>query len=386
MATDFLHGVEVVEIDGGTRPIRTVKSSVIGLIGTAPKADAAKFPLNTPVLIAGNRTEAATLGDSGTLPSAIDGIFDQVGAAVVVVRVDEGADDDATLSNVVGGVSAGGEYEGVHAFLGAKSVVGVQPRILCAPNFSHKAAGGAELVVVAERLRAVAIIDGPNTNDADAKTYAGTFGSHRAYLVDPWVRVWDTKLNAETVEPSSARVAGMIARSDNERGFWWSPSNTEMRGIIGTARPIDFTLGDVNSRANLLNEKNVSTIIRENGFRLWGNRTLGADPKWAFLSVRRTADIIQDSIQRAHLWAVDRNITKTYVENVTDGVNAYLRELKALGAIQGGKCWADAELNTKESIQAGKVYFDFDFGPFSPSERITFRSHLNNDYLQEIVA
>ena len=385
MATDFLHGVEVVEIDGGTRPIRTVKSSVIGLIGTAPNADGAKFPLNTPVLIAGNRTEAAGLGTGGTLPSAIDGIFDQAGAAVVVVRVHEEADDNETLSNVVGGVSAGGDYEGVHALLGAKSVVGVQPRILCAPGFSHQQAAGAELVVVAEKLRAAAIIDGPNTTDDDAKAYAKNFGSQRAYLVDPWVKVWDTALNAETIQPASARVAGMIARSDNERGFWWSPSNTEMRGIIGTARPIDFTLGDVNSRANLLNENNVTTIIRENGFRLWGNRTLGTDPKWAFLSVRRTADIIQDSIQRAHLWAVDRNITKTYVENVTDGVNAYLRELKALGAIAGGACWADRELNTKEVIQAGKVYFDFDFAPYSPAERITFRSHLNNDYLEEIV-
>ena len=385
MATDFLHGVEVVEIDGGTRPIRTAKSSVIGLIGTAPSADAKKFPFNTPVLIAGNRTQAAALGKDGTLPTAIDGIFDQTGATVVVVRVNEGSDAAGTLSNVVGGVGAGGEYKGVHAFLGAKSIVGVQPRILCAPGFSHQKAGGAELVVVAERLRAMAIIDGPNTTDDKAKAYAKSFGSHRAYLVDPWVKVWDTKLNGETVEPSSARVAGMIARSDNERGFWWSPSNTEMRGIIGTARPVDFTLGDVNSRANLLNESKVSTIIREDGFRLWGNRTLGADPKWAFLSVRRTADIIQDSIQRSHLWAVDRNITKTYVESVTDGVKAYLRELKALGAIAGGDCWTDQELNTKESIQAGKIYFDFDFCPYAPGERLTFRSHLNNDYLEEIV-
>ena len=386
MATDFLHGVEVIEIDGGVRPIRTVKSSVIGLIGTAPNADAAKFPINTPVLIAGKRTEAAALGDGGTLPSAIDGIFDQVGAAVIVVRVNEGSDEADTLSNVIGGVSGDGEYEGVHAFLGAKSILGVQPRILCAPGFSHQQAGGAELIVAAERLRAVAIIDGTNTTDVDAKTYAGNFGSHRAYLVDPWVKVWDTKLNAETVEPASARVAGMIARSDNERGFWWSPSNTEMLGIIGTARPVDFTLGDVNARANLLNESNVATIIRENGFRLWGNRTLGADPKWAFLSVRRTADIIQDSIQRAHLWAVDRNIEKTYIDDVLEGVNAYIRQLRAMGAIAGGQCWVDKELNTPTTIQAGQVYFDFDFSPYTPAERITFRSHVVNDYLEEIVS
>ena len=35
----FLHGVEVIEIDTGPRPIQTVRSAVIGLIGTAPRAD-----------------------------------------------------------------------------------------------------------------------------------------------------------------------------------------------------------------------------------------------------------------------------------------------------------------------------------------------------------
>lgn len=82
MPEQFLHGVEVVEIDTGPRPIRTVRSSIIGLIGTAPDADASLFPENTPVLIAGNRTEAAQLGTGGTLPSAIDAVFDQAGAMV----------------------------------------------------------------------------------------------------------------------------------------------------------------------------------------------------------------------------------------------------------------------------------------------------------------
>ena len=47
---DFLHGVEVLEVQGGTRPIRTVKSSVIGLVGTALKG-----PVNEPVLISGSK-------------------------------------------------------------------------------------------------------------------------------------------------------------------------------------------------------------------------------------------------------------------------------------------------------------------------------------------
>ena len=51
MATDYHHGVRVVEISDGTRTIRTVSTAVIGMVCTASDADAAAFPLNTPVLI-----------------------------------------------------------------------------------------------------------------------------------------------------------------------------------------------------------------------------------------------------------------------------------------------------------------------------------------------
>lgn len=47
MSENYLHGVEVVEIDSGPRPIQTVRSSVIGIVGTAPRADEAAFPLNS---------------------------------------------------------------------------------------------------------------------------------------------------------------------------------------------------------------------------------------------------------------------------------------------------------------------------------------------------
>ncbi|MCG7560753.1 MULTISPECIES: phage tail sheath C-terminal domain-containing protein [Pseudoalteromonas] len=385
--SEFLHGVEVIEAQSGTRPIKTVKSSVIGVIGTAPDADTDAFPANTPVLIAGKRSEAEKLGTQGTLPDALNGIFDQAGAAVVVIRV-EGADEAAVMAAMTDSSTDDGKYKGVFAFLGAESVLGVAPRILVAPGYTHQRDGGAnpvvsKLVGVAERLRAVIIADGPNTTDAKAIEYRGDQSSRRVFLVDPHVRVF--KDGVEKVEPASARVAGMIAKSDNDRGFWWSPSNTAMNGIVGTARPVDFQLGDRQARANHLNENHVATIIRQNGFKLWGNRTCSGDPKWTFLSVVRTADMINDSLLRAHMWAVDRNITKTYIEDVKQSVQSYLDSLKAQGAILGGEIWADEELNSPENLQAGKVYFSFDFTPPTPAEHITFKSILTNNYLEEIV-
>ena len=232
------------------------------------------------------------------------------------------------------------------------------------------------LIPIAEKLRAIIVADGSNTNDEEVIKWRKSVGSSRVYVVDPWVKVFIE--GKEEILPVSPFVAGLIAKVDSEQGFWHSPSNKEINGIVGTSRPIDFTLGNTNCRANHLNENEVTTIIHQNGYRLWGNRTCSNDSKWAFLSVRRTADLINDSLLRAHLWAVDRNITKTYIDDVIEGVNSYLANLKAQGAIISGKCYATPELNTPANIASGKVYFDFEFTPPYPAEQIIFRSHLVN--------
>jgi hypothetical protein len=108
------------------------------------------------------------------------------------------------------------------------------------------------------------------------------------------------------------------------------------------------------------------------------------DPLYAFLSVRRTADMVNESILRGHLWAVDRCITATYLEEVQESVREYLRSLKARQAILGGDVWVDPELNTPTAIAAGQVFFDFEFTPVTPAERVTFRSHLVNSYVVDL--
>lgn len=446
----FLHGVEVIELDGGARPISGVATSIIGLVGSAPMG-----PVNEPVLISGSRKQAiAKFGEqlgNHSIPDALDAIFDQAGAMVVVINVLDrelntqtidakeytlkgdsvmldhkyalhvgvdgfSLDTDYTYDKQTGELSRvaknGGIAEnavlsvtykitdpalitkaqveqGVEALLGAENSVHVAPRILIAPGYTGNDKGVKDvkdtLTRIADRLRGITILEGPDESDADAITYRKSIDSARAYLVDPGVVVTDVAGNKVPQSPV-ARVAGIIAKSDNERGFWWSPSNRSMLGIEGTTRAISFALGDKLAAANQLNENHVATIILQNGYRLWGNRSCSFDPKWQFISVRRTADLINDSLLRAHLWAVDRNISKTYVEDVLEGVNNYLRHLKTIGAIINGRAWADPELNTPSQIMQGKVTFDFDFTPPYPAEHITFRSRMVDSYLEEIFA
>ena len=87
------------------------------------------------MLISGSRAKANQLGAGGTLKPAMDAIFDQIGATVVVVRVAEGADEAATITNLEGDSLA---KTGVWAFLKSESVLGISPKILIAPGYTHQ--------------------------------------------------------------------------------------------------------------------------------------------------------------------------------------------------------------------------------------------------------
>jgi hypothetical protein len=481
----FLHGITVQEIDSGSRPIQTVRSAVIGLVGTAPGASAGEkstltfgtapdksavtltsvddgvtaneisfeiaapagagqslsitvtdkaisvtpatdgnsditttakalvtainadtnakalilaanddvgtgvvkalsatklsggseepFPLNKPTILAGSATKAKLLGTTGTLPGAINDIFNQAGALIIVVRVDD--QNTTRVANVVAGIKL---------LTTSQTETGYTPRILIAPEFSHETTVATELETTANKLRGMAYIDSEagSTSD-DAMARADSFGE-RVELTWPNVKVFDVNQNATVTRAYSALSAGLRARIDNTKGFWWSKSNQQVYGVEAISQPVEWILGSTTCLANLLNENSVSTLIRDSGFKHWGNRTCSSDPRWIYEQTRRTADIINDSILENHMWAVDRNITKSYFEAVTDGVNAYLRELKSLGAIINGNCWYDPDLNTTATIQKGIVYFDFDFVPPYPAEHIVFRSRINNDYLEEV--
>lgn len=237
----------------------------------------------------------------------------------------------------------------------------------------------AELKGIAERLRAVVFADGPNTNFTDAVA-AAQEGGDRVLLIDPWI-VREINGISQAVPPS-AKFAAKQAWVDRNLGFWRSVSNQALNGLTSLSRPIDFVIGDESSAANMLNARNIATIIRRagTGFVTWGNRALDG----SFLCVTRMVDEVNDALLQASMQFVDEGITANYVTAVTQEVNAYLRQLQARGAITGGKCWADKSLNTPNEIKNGHISFNFDLGAVYPAERITFTSTINDDYVTTI--
>ncbi|WP_411386983.1 phage tail sheath subtilisin-like domain-containing protein [Pseudomonas sp. MPB03] len=381
----FFHGVTTTNVDTGARVIALPSSSIIGLVDTFVPAPAYSAQPNDLVVITNEREAVAAFGADSAITKACKAIYTRAKAVIVACGVAQLADPAAQTSAIIGGVLADGKRTGLQALLDGKSRFNAQPRLLVTPKHSATQAVGTALVALADKLRGLAILDGPNTTDEAVMAYAENFGAKRAYLVDPGVQYWDTTADATVDAPGSAWVAGLFAWTDSEYGFWASPSNKEFVGITGTTRSIEFLDGDETCRANLLNNANITTIIRDDGFRLWGNRTLSSDPKWAFVTRVRTMDIVMDAILYGHKWAVDRSITATYIKDVTEGLQAFMRDLKAQGAIINFEVYADPELNTASQLEQGKVYWNIRFTDVPPAENPNFRVEVTNQWLTEVL-
>ena len=384
MPTSFFHGVTVTLIDTGPRPIATPSSSIIGLVDTYTPAEGLAEP-NKPILLTSYREAVKQFGAGSALAKSARGIYAQSSAVVVAIGVPLATDAAALTSAIIGGVTVDGQRTGMQALLDGKSVHNAQPRLIVCPGHSATQAVASAMDGLAAKLKAIAIVDGPNTDDEAAIAYFNNFGSKRVFAVDPWLKVWDTETGAASTVPVSPYAAGLFARTDREYGFWASPSNKEIVEVIGTARPIEFLDGDETCRANLLNAANITTVIRDGGYRLWGNRTRSADAKWAFVTRVRTVDIVMDAILYGHKWAVDRSITKTYVKDVTEGLQAFMRDLKAQGAIINFEVYPDPELNTASQLEQGRVYWNIRFTDVPPAENPTFRVEVTNQWITEVL-
>lgn len=389
---DYLHGVRVLEINEGVRPIRTVSTAVIGMVCTGADADNATFPLNTPVLITNVQTAVGKAGTQGTLAASLQAIANQTKPLTIVVRVADGtgeteAQKAASLkSNLIGTTTPDGKYTGMKALLSAKGRLGVVPRILGVPGLDSQEVAAA-LVSIAKDLRAFAYVSahGCKTKE-EAVAYRNNFGARECMVIWPDFQSWDITANATAVSPAVAIALGLRAKLDQEVGWHKTLSNVAVNGVTGISADVWWDLQNPATDANYLNSNEVTTLIQEAGFRFWGSRTCSEDPLFAFENYTRTAQVLADTMAEGQFWAIDKPMHSSLIRDIVEGINAKFRELKAQGYIIDGFCWYDPAANDETTLKAGKCFLDYDYTPVPPLEDLTLRQRITDRYLATFAA
>lgn len=378
------HGITANEYTEGVRSISDISTAIIGMVCTAEDADAKVFPLNTPIFATSAYDLLAKAGTKGTLAKSLDAIVDQADAQVVIVRVADSKNTEELKANVIG-TAEGGNYTGLKALRRAKAVTGFTPKILGVPELDSQDVL-TELVGVAQATRAFAYGSaGGNPDITEVGNYRKNFGQRELMLIDNEFMAFDPTTKKTETAATIARVLGARAKLDKNVGWHKSISNTEINGVSGLKFARSFDLLDKNCDANTLNNKDVTTLIREDGFRVWGNRTCTNDSMMSFEVATRTAQIIQETIASAFMWALDKPMHPSLMEDIIMAINAKLAQYVNKGYILGARVFIDKTLNTSETVQAGQFTISYEFTWVPPLENMVFNQHVTDTFFVNLV-
>jgi hypothetical protein len=188
----------------------------------------------------------------------------------------------------------------------------------------------------------------------------------------------------------STHLAGAIAQMDAENNGIPSnsPSNRALKAdgcILADGTPVTVGLDD----ANDLNGAGIGTMLSFiGGPRVWGNRTSAypnaSDVKDVFISAKRMMFWINNWIIVDTWRDVDGNITKRFVESITDRHNLRFNGLVSMGALLGGRCVFNPADNPPQQMLGGKIKFELAVGIAPVAESVEFSIEVDTEYLSTI--
>jgi phage tail sheath protein FI len=239
--------------------------------------------------------------------------------------------------------------------------------------------------------RALLIVD-PNTNWDEPSdiliggnaldTVTSGITKKNSAIYFPRIRAADPELDgALDLFPPCGAVAGIMARTDAERGVWKAPAGQDatIAGAAGLAVSLtDGENGQLNPRG--VNCLRTFPVI---GNVVWGARTMeGADAlasEWKYVPVRRLALFLEESLYRGTKWVVFEPNDEPLWAQIRLNVGAFMQNLFRQGAFQGTtpreayfvKC--DKETTTQNDINLGIVNILVGFAPLKPAEFVIVR-------------
>lgn len=382
----YHHGVEVKETTKLTTLIRDLNTSTIGVVCTGDDADESLFPLDTPVLITRINNVLGKAGKTGTLYKTLKAISDQCSPKVVVIRVADAAnvkpENGETKTQeqlVIGGNGADGRYTGMYAWLTAKAKVDEQPRILIAPWLDTKPVA-LQMAIFAEKLKAFAYVSANGcVTISEAKEYRKDFSQREVMVIYPDYLGFNTETGKNEVIAAPAIAAGLRARIDDEQGWHKSLSNVPVNGVLGISADVYWSLQDKDTDSNDLNEKGITTLIKYQGYRFWGNRTCDEDI-YVFEVYTRTAQILAEMIAEAHFPYVDKPLTPSLIKDVIDGIQKKGDQLVTQGRLLGFNCWYDPSSNPTTQLRDGHAIIKYKYTPVPPLERLGLEQTFTDEY------
>lgn len=339
---------------------RARKSDLVTIAVTEAKAPAAPKE--------GKDEKAPAPAKAGVTPIELAG-----GAAVIALA----GGSDGKVANVNPSVYMGedngpGKRSGLAAFL-----ENVDVSIMAIPGVTAPEVQAALIAHCENCKSCFAILDVPidrkKTNDV--VEFRDMYDTTYAAMYHPWLEMFDPLAKRSAYFPPSGAMAGIYARTDNERGVHKAPANEIVRGCTGLS--CNYNEGE----QDILNPKGVNLIraFTGRGIRVWGARTMSSNGLWKYVNVRRLYIYIEESIKANTNWVVFEPNSEVLWGRVTRTIEMFLATCWRSGALAGStpseayfvECGPTTM--TQDDIDNGRLICNIGIAAVKPAEFVIFR-------------
>jgi phage tail sheath protein FI len=250
--------------------------------------------------------------------------------------------------------------------------------ILCIPDRTDVTIQKAMIDHCERMADRFAVLDPPAGFTPDQiKAQRANLTSTNGYvaLYYPQLYVANPTGNGMVKVPPSGHVAGVYARTDDQKGVHKAPANEIVQGVLDVERTIaDNDHGPLNE-----NSVNVIRSFPGRGIRVWGARTTSDGTQWRYVNVRRLLLYIEESIQQGTQFAVFEPNNSVLRKQVSRTVSEFLDRVWRSGALVGDKAEeayrvrVDDELNPPATVALGQLVIEVRVAPTTPAEFVIFQ-------------
>ena len=288
---------------------------------------------------------------------------------------------DGNLPGAIDYTGEGDEVNGSTGFVALEDVEDIS--ILMAPAATLGDAAAHQGVINAMqahcrrmRYRIGVIEPREGMSQSEVREFRDNFSDDRLALYYPWVVTIDPTGARPTITvPPAGFIAGIYANTDVLRGVHKAPANEVVIGALGFAQEVN------RFQQELLNPNGINCLrsFPGRGHRVWGGRTLSADPEWKYVNVRRYFLFLERSIEKSTQWVVFEPNGERLWANVRSAVEDFLYNEWVNGRLLGGSPKAayfvrcDRSTMTQNDLDNGRLVCLVGVAPLTPAEFVIFR-------------
>ena len=350
-------------------PVKTVKSDLIR-VEILPAA--AKAPAPAPAKDEKKEEKApAPAPTASIVPYELCG---GTGSEMVLTLTggSDGSVQKLTADTYLGKDDGPGKRTALQAFQENSSV-----SIMAIPGVTMPEIQSALIAFCENKKSCFAILDIPMelTKTNDVANFRDMYDSTYAAMYHPWLQMFDAGAKRPAYFPPSGAMAGIFARSDNERGVHKAPANEVVRGCTGLSCSYN------NGEQDILNPVGVNLIraFPGRGIRVWGARTISSNGLWKYINVRRLFIYVEESIKASTNWVVFEPNSETLWSRVTRTIETFLATCWRDGALAGSSpdqaffVECGPTTMTQDDIDNGRLICQIGIAPVKPAEFVIFR-------------